>query len=170
MELWASAKKLIWTGDGSPISFDFEIGAVGIRTICCRDQWIPSWILCSWHSLAKFYHPMIVLRKCRKASRGKALVKMSARWWVVAIFSTSTFLSSTCCRKWCNWTARCFVLGRSSWVFASSRAPTLSSKTRQVTFGDGVDGSLIPKSWISWMRLMKQITSLMDHGVRGCCG
>ena len=38
-----------------------------------RNLWIPSWILCSWHSLAKSCHPLILLRRHRKASRGKAL-------------------------------------------------------------------------------------------------
>ena len=33
------------------------------------------------HSLAKYYHPMIVFLKYRKASRGNALVNISARWY-----------------------------------------------------------------------------------------
>ena len=71
---------------------------------------------CSWHSLAKFCYPLIVLRKYRKASRGKALVNISARWWVVHIFSTVTFRSNTYWLKWCSWTERCLVLGWSLWV------------------------------------------------------
>ena len=62
-----------------------------------------------------------------KASRGKALANMSARWWAVQIFSAITFRSNVCWRKWCSWTERCLVLGWSSWAFASSSGPTSSS-------------------------------------------
>ena len=94
------------------------------------------------HSLAKHHQPMIVFLKHRKASRGDALANMSARWCCVSTFSTAIVLSKTCWRKWWSWTAKCFVRGRNLWVFANSRAPTLSSNTRQIVFGwDAVGNS-----------------------------
>ena len=128
LKLWASAKKLstLFISFGDKLT---EMGVTGIRKMCCGNFRIPSWMTCSWHSLAKVCQPQTVLLRYRKASRGEALANTSARWCVVQIFSTKTFLSSTHWRKWCDWTAKCLVLGRSLWMFASSRAPTLSSKT-----------------------------------------
>ena len=77
-----NCESLVWVGGFVSGLAWCEIGVAGIRTIYCGNLQIPSWIICSWHSLAKVHHPLIVLREYRKASRGKALANTSARWWV----------------------------------------------------------------------------------------
>ena len=107
------------------------------------------------HSLAKCCQPMIVFLKCRKASRGNALVNASARWHCASTFSTAIVLSKTHWRKWWSWTAKCLVRGRNLWVFANSRAPTLSSNTLQIVLGWDAVGESAPASLISSMRWIK---------------
>ena len=65
----------------------------------------------SSHSLAKYYQPLMVLRRNWKESFGNALVIISALWYLVSTFSTAICLFRMYCRKWCNWTAKCLLIG-----------------------------------------------------------
>ena len=106
----------------------FALGTCGNFGKFCR-------ICRTRHSLAKCHQPMIVFLRYRKASCGDALANPSARWCCVSTFSTAIVLSKTHWQKWWSWTAKCLVRGRDLWVFADSRAPTLSSNTLQIVLG-----------------------------------
>ena len=44
-----NCESLVWVADFASGLICSEKGTAEIHTICCRNQWIPPWILCSWH-------------------------------------------------------------------------------------------------------------------------
>ena len=72
---------------------------------------------------------MILEDKVRNWSRGSGLVKISPSCSLVDMWLIHIVLATTCERKWCNRTDKCFVRGRVRWLVAISMQLLLSSKT-----------------------------------------
>ena len=112
------------------------------------------------HSLANFYHFKSNFLRYSKVGRGSGLVNMSAIWSFVLICWILIWFVCTQCRKWWYCAAMCLVRGRSLCCVASSRAPTLSSKTRQCTVGESLLGIGAPYFSNSFTSSIRNITSL----------
>ena len=63
----SNCKSLVWIGGFVSSFAQSETGAAGIRTIYCRNLWIPSWITCSWQS-SFFGKQAAVCGSCKPSS------------------------------------------------------------------------------------------------------